>query len=183
MLNGKPLLTRSLDGVFVDTVTIADAQCISGQNLEFLSRPIGIGVRLTLEIGKDFQPYHEIFGDGKYNGATLTDWGSAFVVNDLFMRLGITPSVSDDGAIPSSIVQQLIGKQYLRLAYVTGRKDGGKFKTSYWNEVAGITEGEKSLRERFKRSVARGYPKNYDPSVLAEPVAAEAAAVVDEEAF
>ena len=77
-------------GVYINEVTVADVQDISGTTLPFLERPVDIGIRLYLDIGREFQPELIIAGNFKRDPATneVIGWGGAFVVQEALSRLG-----------------------------------------------------------------------------------------------
>ena len=173
-------------GIYVNEVTIAEAQDVSGSSLPFMAMPVDIGIKLVLEIGRDFQPEMTIAGNFKRDLATgeIIGWGGAFVVQEALSRLGFTGTLDRNNRIPPEIVAGLVGKKFLKLSYVSGLSRTNAKRYSAWNLIGTPEEGAESLVARFKKSLTRGYPKNYRPELLDEPVrAGSAASVVDEVAF
>jgi len=156
------------EGIYVNLVTVIKAEDISGQTLTFLNNPVDIGIKLTIDVGKEFTPEMFIFGNFEYDMLTgdIIGWGSAFVVQEVFKKLGVQGHLTKDNTIPESALAQLVGKQFYRLSYVSGAKDNGQLKYSDWNIIASLVEGAAFLASKFQKSLTRGYPKNYKPQLL-----------------
>ena len=158
-------------GILVNEVTIADVGDVSGETGPFFDRPWDIGVRLFLEVGRDFQPELVSAGEFKRNAkGEVIGWGSAFVVQEALMRLGYSGDLDSANRIPFKVLQSLVGKKFLRLTYVSRLNDKGRVKYTDWNQIGTLEEGPAELVNRFKRSLSRGYPKNYRPEVLEQGV-------------
>ena len=173
-------------GIFVNEVTIADAQDVSGTSLPFMAQPVDIGIKLVLEIGRDFQPEMTIAGNFKRDLETgeVVGWGGAFIVQEALARLGYIGELDKNNRIPPDALADLVGKKFLRLSYVSGIGKTNAKRYSAWNLIGSPDEGAESLVARFKKSLTRGYPKNYRPELLEEPVReGPAASVVDEIVF
>jgi len=157
-------------GVYINESTIADVQDISGMTLPFMDHPVDIGLKLYLEIGRNFQPELVIAGDFKRDPATgeVIGWGGAFVVQEALSRLGYTGTLTPTNELPAGILEPLVGKKILRLSYVSGEKDNGKPRYSDWNQIGTPEDGPDDLLLRWKRSLQRGDPKNYRPQLLEE---------------
>lgn len=155
-------------GLYINLVTIIDAEDISGTTLPFLDRPIEIGVKLTLDIGKEFQPELTIFGEFEkdINSGEVIGWGSAFSIQELLYKLSFQGRLDDNNTIPAEALKSLVGKQFFKLSYVSGIKDNGNLKYSNWNLIASVEEEPESLVKRFQKSVLNGYPKNYRPQLI-----------------
>ena len=156
-------------GVFVNKVAIAEVHDMSGKKPDFLENTPDLWVQLKLDVGQDFQPEFNVFGDFKRDDQTrqIADWGSAFKIKNLFTNLGITGELNDDGSIPEEMLKQLPGKEFFRLQYVSRIKDDGKPGYSDWTDQIEATD-PKRLANAFFKSVDRGYPKNYRPDLLDE---------------
>ncbi len=157
-------------GIFVSEATVAGIEDISGQPLPFRDQPCDIGIKLTLNIGRDFQPALIIAGDFKrdVNTSEVTGWGGAFTVQEALSRLGFNGALDENNHIPPNILPNLVGQKIYRLSYVTGLKDNGKPRYSDWVQIGTLEEGADELVRRFKRSLSKGYPRNYRPTVLEE---------------
>lgn len=156
------------EGVYINLVTIADAEDISNTQPLFLDRPIEIGIKLKLEIGREFQPEMSIFGEFEWDQDTneIIGWGSAFVLQELLYKLGYKGPLNSNNTIPQEALKNLIGKQFFKLSYVSGIKDNGDLKYSNWNIIAATDETPESLANRFHKSVVNGYPRNYRPELV-----------------
>lgn len=153
-------------GIFISLVTIAHVEDISGQDLYFQDSPIDIGLKLYLDIKKDFMPELNIGGYfERDNRNNVTGWGSAFVVQDFLNKLGFKGKLASGNRIPKDILQSLEGKQFYRLSYVCDLRDG-KLKYCDWNIIAAPDETPESLAKRFSKSLLKGYPKNYHGDLI-----------------
>ena len=173
-------------GIFINLVKIVEVEDVSGTTLPFLQDPVDIGIKLKLDIGRDFQP--DLYIAGSFERAQGTDevigWKSGFVVQDALFRLGYTGTLSPNNSIPQHVLPTLVGKQFYRLSYVSRVKNGGKPGYSDWNMIASVDEGPQSLAARFQKSLQKGYPKNYHPELLdRDTVSSEPAAVQEDEVF
>ena len=169
-LSTKSTNTQYGADVFVNKATIIGATDMSADGLSFLQSPVDVAIVLTLDIGKDFNPEMSFFGNYKRDeqNGLIVDWGGAFSIRNLFTACGVDSEINDDGSIPPELLSQLVGKEILRLQYVSGlRQKDDKPKYSDWTQtvLAGNDKPEK-LAKLFEASVAKGYPKNYSPEVL-----------------
>lgn len=157
-------------GIYVNEVTVIGAEDISGVELRF-GNMFDIGIKLTVDVGRDFYPELIIAGNFKHDpdSSEVIGWGGAFVVQEALSRLGYTGNLEKQNNIPEEVLREAIGKRVLRLTYVSGRKENGKPRYSDWNLIATVEEGAQFLVNRFRRSLARGYPKNYRPELLDAP--------------
>ncbi|MBK8945447.1 MAG: hypothetical protein IPM32_09290 [Ignavibacteriae bacterium] len=156
-------------GVYINLVKIIDAEDISNTQPFFLNSPIDIGVKLTLNIGReDFFPELSIFGQFERDTNTneIIGWGNSFCTQELFYKLGFRGHLKDNNEIPNEAIELLKGKKFYKLAYVSGIKDDGNLKYSNWNLIAAEEEDPKTLADRFHKSVNSGYPRNYRPELV-----------------
>lgn len=168
----KPFSTNTYGpGIYINEVTIVNAADISGEVLPFSDQPVDIGIKLTLDIGKDFQPQMIIAGNFKrdFDTGEVIGWGSGFLVQEALARFGFKGSLDAGNRIPAHILESLPGQKFFRLSYVSGVREGGKFRYTDWNQIASLEEGADSLSARFKRSLSKGYPRNYHPDLLDMP--------------
>lgn len=158
--------------VIIVKVRVADIEDNTLVGLPFLERSPDVLLSVKCDIGKDFTPTMNFWGNYSKDSTTgaITGWGSAIVVNNFLWRVGVEGKVGDDGKIPQEILDQCRGKEFWRLSYVSGtKKDGEKVKYQEWNEIGSLEEGPENLLERFRYSLTKGYPKNYR-SDLAEKI-------------
>ena len=153
-------------GVFINHVTIREAYDLSGEKPSFLTNTPDLWIQLKLDVGRDFFPEMNFFGDFKRDDSRqISDWGSAFKVRNLFTSLGITGQLTPEGKFPSAMVEALPGKSFYRLQYVSRERDDGKLGYSDWSDDI-ETENPENLAKKFFKSVERGYPKNYHPELV-----------------
>lgn len=155
-------------GVYINLVTITDVEDVSNTILPFINNTVDIGVKLTLDIGREFQPELTIFGNFERDTETnkVIGWGSAFCVQELLFKLCYKGQLNPDNSIPKEALQSLIGKQFFKLAYVSGIKESGQLKYTNWNLIAADDEYPEYLAKRFQKSILSGYPKNYKPELI-----------------
>lgn len=154
-------------GIFINEAVIVSIADVSGTTPHPLTSSVDIGVRLTLEVGKDFRPEMLIAGSFKRNeSGEVLGWGSAFPIQELFSKLGYNGTLNPDNSIPDEALETMLGKRFLRLSYVSGEKINGKPHYSDWNIIATPEEGADTLAKRFHASLEKGYPRNYRPEVL-----------------
>jgi hypothetical protein len=155
-------------GVYVNEATIVSVEDVSGTTPSFMSRPVDIGLKLTVEIGRGFQPQMLIAGNFRRDIKTgeVVAWGSAIVVQDALCRLGFTGALDPGNKVPAKALQGLVGVTFLRLSYVSGTKNTGKPRYSDWTTIGSLSDGSEDLIARWTHSRSRGYPRNYRPDVL-----------------
>lgn len=155
-------------GIYINSVTILNAQDISGQQLPYMDQPVDIGIKLTLDIGKDWNPEMVIAGSFKrdWESNEVLGWGTAWPVQEALARLGYDGSLDEGNSIPANVIEDIVGKKFLKLSYVSGIRDGGKPRYSDWHIIGTPEDGADNLAARFRRQVAKGYPKNYRPELL-----------------
>jgi hypothetical protein len=154
-------------GVFINKVTIAGVENLSGKCPDFLRSAPDVWLKLTLDVGRSFQPTMDFFGEFKRDDQTreIIDWGSAFKVKNLLANLGIEGNLGEDGSLPKAMIEQLVGKEFYRLQYVSKLKENGKLQYSDWTDAV-ETENPERLAKAFLKSVERGYPRNYSPDLV-----------------
>jgi hypothetical protein len=163
------------NGIVIQVVSIITAEDVSNTTPPFLTTPCDLGVKLTLDIGRDFQPEFTITGGVKRetvdgHEGVITGWGGAFKVRDFFSNLGIGGDlIADDDkyptiySIPTTMLEEAKGKQFKRLSYISGVRPSGKTRWADWTEIASINESDEAFVKRFEKGVAKGFPSNYKP--------------------
>ena len=145
-------------GVYINEATIVSVEDVSGTTPAFMSRAVDIGLKLTLEVGRDFQPQMLIAGNFRRDIKTseVVAWGSACVVQDALLRFGYTGPLDPGNKIPAKALQDLVGVSFLRLSYVSGTKQTGKARYSDWTTIGSITDGAEDFLARWKHSRSGG---------------------------
>jgi hypothetical protein len=163
-------LSSPNEGIIISRTRIVNAKDISHQALPFTKgRAVDVGVELTLDIGKSFNPTLTIYGDFEKDASgTVVKWGSAFKVHDLLMALcpEYVADLKENYRISPDALTALMGKEFLRLTYVIGVRDDGKIRYSDWTTIGTVEAGEEALKKRWTRSIKSGYPSNFHPEVL-----------------
>lgn len=168
-----------MPGVYINQAKIVGAIDISGQPT-YQDNPESVrdlAVELEFDIGKEWTKKVIIKGNLKINPRSpkvIDDWGSAFVVKDLFIKTGCFDNLNKEEQreklkifsmkeIPVDFLVKLIGLNLFTLDYVKGISEEGKLKYATWNIV---DTDEDRLANSFKASVNKGYPNNYKPELL-----------------
>ena len=158
----------SSSNVIVQKVKIADFNVTYGQKREWQQYSDDIGIDLVLDVGQDFQPTMYIGGSFKLDemNDTIVGWGRAFKVKMFFDAIGMPiklakgSSVSEN-RLPENAKELIIGKDFLRLSYVsTKKKADGSNRWKDWQDTAKIGQ-EENLKAQFNKSVTDGYVKDF----------------------
>ena len=150
-------------GVFVSEATIKNIVVKYDVQEKWQKRPDDIAVFLTLDVGQNFDYDMRIGGFFNRNDdGSVKNWGAALKVKILLDALNIKGSLTKDWQLPDEIVEEMMGKKFLRLSYVSGTKDNGKARWFDWNEVGRLGQ-EDRLKERFMKAVNDGWVKNFRP--------------------
>ena len=150
-------------GVFVSEATIKNIVVKYDVQEEWQKRPDDIALFLTLDVGQNFDYDMRIGGFFNRNeDGSVKNWGAALKVKILLDALNIKGSLTDDWQLPDETVEEMMGKKFLRLSYVSGTKDNGKARWFDWNEVGRLGQ-EDRLKERFMKAVNDGWVKNFRP--------------------
>lgn len=164
---------KKSDGIFVDTVKIVDAEINYRVMEKWQKMPDDISLKLTLDIGKDFQPEMYIggqFREDKVSGNVIS-WGTATKVKILLDNIGLgvacdknAPAASQK--LPDDIKDRMIGKEFLRLMYRSTRtKQDGNYRIKEWQETGMVGPGNaQKLRNKFSEAVSNSWVKDYNPN-------------------
>jgi hypothetical protein len=164
--------TKVGEGVYVQKATIREARCEKNcamiEGSQYLD---DIGLRLKLDIGKDWLKDFYTGGNFKREGAD-TSWGSAFKVKLVLDSLGIQGKLDGEMVIPQSVTDQLIGREIFVLQYVARLKADGKPGYNDYNIVVAQRDRETEesainrLYDRFMNDLEKGFMKKYRPELL-----------------
>jgi len=150
-------------GIFVSEATIKNIVVKYDIKEEWQKRSDDIIVFLTLDVGQNFDYEMRIGGYFNRNDdGSVKNWGAALKVKILLDALNIKGSLTEDWQLPDEIVEEMIGRKFLRLSYISGTKENGKPRWFDWNEVGGVGQ-EDRLKERFMKAVRDGWVKNFRP--------------------
>ena len=163
------MVEKYMQGVFVNDVKIVSVEpCYDGKVWQKQYKD-DLGVDVTLDIGRDFQPVMYIGGSFKKNDfGDVEGLGSAVKVKFFFNELGINVDDAElmSKALSDDVVSQCTGKTFQRLSYVTKRKDNGKLQYSDFQNILGEGKPKSELIDKFKESVANGWIKSYKPELM-----------------
>ena len=150
-------------GVFVSEATIKNIVVKYDVQEEWQKRPDDIALFLTLDVGQNFDYDMRIGGFFNRNeDGSVKNWGAALKVKILLDALNIKGSLTEDWQLSDEVLEEMMGKKFLRLSYVSGTKDNGKPRWFDWNEVGRLGQ-EDRLKERFMKAVNDGWVKNFRP--------------------
>ena len=160
------------------TVKIADINVTYGEKRDWQKYSDDIGVDLTLDIGKDFQPTMYIGGSFKLDDINdqIIGWGRAYKVKMLFDAIGLPIQLAKGTAVvenrlPEGAEKHIIGREFERLSYLSNKtKEDGSNRWRDWQDVAKPGDGAK-LKENFLSAVDNGYVKDF-LSPNSEPIEA-----------
>ena len=150
-------------GIFVSEATIKNIIVKYDVQEKWQKRPDDIAVFLTLDVGQNFDYEMRIGGYFNRNeDGSVKNWGAALKVKILLDALSVEGKLTDDWQLPDETVEEMMGKKFLRLSYVSGTKENGKPRWFDWNEVGRLGQ-EDRLKERFMKAVNDGWVKNFRP--------------------
>ncbi len=164
---------KKSDGIFVDTVKIVDAEINYRVMEKWQKMPDDISLKLTLDIGKDFQPEMYIggqFREDKVSGNVIS-WGTATKVKILLDNIGLGVACDKNAPagsqkLPDDIKDRMIGQEFLRLMYRSTRtKQDGNYRIKEWQETGMVGPGNaQKLRNKFAEAVSNSWVKDYNPN-------------------
>ena len=159
---------------FTETVTIVKAKVHYNETQKWRKFPDDVGLTLTLDIGKDFQPEWYLGGSYKKDPVqgTITGWSTVWSGVGMIFRSVGTPIKCPEGQtvtsalFPEQLISNLEGKQICRLKYKSANrtdKNGNPKWVEFNNtEKAGNDE---ALMAKFAEDIKAGWVKDFlDPS-------------------
>ena len=155
--------------ILTQTVKIAAINVTYGEKRDLQKYSDDIGIDLTLDIGKEFQPTMYIGGSFKVDdlNGTIIGWGRAYKVKMFFDAIGLpiklaTGSAVVENRLPEGAETHIVGKEFERLSYLsTKMKQDGTNRWRDWQDVAKPGQGD-YLKEQFNKSVTDGYVKDFN---------------------
>lgn len=163
-LGGSSMAPKKSNGVFVSKSKVSAVKVFYDEQQKWQTRPDSIGVEMTLDIGKDFEPTFYVGGAFKLDEfGDKVGIGTVKKVDILLESLGIDASLTEDNKIPEDVVNDIVGREFVRLSYVSGVKDNGKSKWSDWQETRPVGTDFNDFTDAFLNAVNQGWVKNYKP--------------------
>jgi hypothetical protein len=172
--------TAFRDNAFCDSIEISAARDVSG-----IQNPWGKVPDLALELeypGKDGNPFKTTLG-GEFKrdaNGTIVGFGGAFPIEVLLSKSTLFATMKEQekkdflqiielGKLPKKFLDFLVGKTLHKVSYVKGYKEDDPSKLAYssFNQLGWTKE---QVIKAFNDGVAKGYPKNYDPTAKAGAV-------------
>ena len=160
--------------VIVQLVTIDDFTVTYGEKRDWQTYSDDIGIDLELEIGQNFKPVMYIGGSFALDelNNTITGWGRAYKVKMLFDAIELPirlakGTVVDDNKLPDDAKDHIVGKQFLRLSYLSTKvKADGTHRWKDWQDTDKVGH-EQALKDAFALAVSKQYVKDFlDPDSI-----------------
>lgn len=131
---------------------------------------VGFDTGITKSDGSTFIRKKTWAGDWKKDkDGVVEGWGKLYGLGLFFKTLGISVDVTDNGRINPKQLLPLKGMKVWRVEYAsnTYEKDG-ETKVGYnvFNTFFPEDTPTEKIKEVWEKSLAKGYPNNYDPSLL-----------------
>jgi hypothetical protein len=138
-------------------------------------------VTMTLNIGAPFTPTFRVEGKFAYDAAgEVSGIGSAFKVQALFEKLGISGTLNSTDPIPTEMLADLIGKTIWRLRYA--KKVNPTTDKIVYEDYQLIQNGEwDGGEEAVLKAFNKRPPSNYHPEIVDRPAQAATTAPVTSE--
>lgn len=166
---------------YINRETVARVEDHSGEHADWMNQDWDapdLRVELFYDIGKDdWMPSIEVMGSFETDReGRITGWGKAFLVGELFDKLGISFELNEDGTMPRYVFEEAPGTDFFMLRYVAGEKSDGSLEYYTYNRIektpersddfADEEDAKDALEDQFLYGVQEGYVDNYMPSIL-----------------
>jgi hypothetical protein len=157
-----------MSGVFVNECTIVSVKPVYGgkewQNEKYKD---DVGLDITIDIGKSFQPVFYVGGRLKRDEfGEVKDLGTVRRIATFFDAIDVDAKLTDEHKIEEDVLPDCVGQMFNRLSYVSGTKQDGKVRYSDFQEVVSANTPSITLIETFKKHVNNGWLKNYKPELM-----------------
>lgn len=177
---------------------IENVEDISGTNPynpEYQPFEVGVTVSILMQsTNSEWTEQVHYGGELGWNvDGTLKDWGrTGWTVSRLFLDFGIRfghdniPELENNGrlgVLPKIALTYLQGRKALLLKYVTQPNPNkiDRYWYNTWNKIVPLTDAsekeleikQKEMEAAFLESVKKGFPRNYCPDCITEPIVDE----------
>ena len=161
---------KYMSGVFVNNVSVVSVKPIYGgtewQNEKYKD---DVGLEIVIEIGQSFQPTFYVGGRLKKDDfGEPVGLGSVRRVAEFFNAINVDVLMDDTGKLEEKNLESCVGKEFLRLSYVSGKKENNKLKYTDVQNVASANSEKRDLVDTFKEHINNGWVKNYKPELMEE---------------
>lgn len=164
---GTDTAPKQRTNVSIDNATILKANVVYNKAQKWQKKPDDVGLEMTLDIGKSFEP--EFYVGGWFKADTVSGntvgWGTAYKVKIFLESIGLTGARIDKTKpvehqrFPENTAEMLLGKTFTRLSYKTNKeKDSGGHFWRDWQQVAPQNHFEE-LRTSFNEAISHTDPK------------------------
>ena len=169
---GTDTAPKQRTNIGIDNARIVTANVVYNKAQKWQKKPDDIGIEMTLDIGKDFQPEYYIGGWFKADpvSGNAAGWGSAYKVKILLEAIGLRGARLDYDKstelqrFPEDLATHLVGKTFTRLSYKTTKeKDSGGHFWRDWQQVAPENNFEE-LRNAFMEALSHRDPASNEPA-------------------
>ena len=157
-----------MSGGWVNNVTVVSVVPVYGgtewQNEQYKD---DVGVNVVIEIGQDFQPTFYVGGRLKKDDfGEIVGLGSVRRVAEFFNAIDVDVNMDDSMKLDETNLESCVGKEFMRLSYVSGKRDNGKLKYTDFQTVASAKSEKRDLVSIFKDHINKAWIKNYRPEVM-----------------
>jgi hypothetical protein len=161
---------KFMPGVFINDVTIVDIEVIyGGTEWQKEKYKDDVGINVTIDIGRDFQP--KFYTGGRFKkdefGEKVGE-GTLRRLDIFFDAIDVDAKVDDEDKIPEDVLPDCRGRVFKRLSYVKGTKKNGKPSYADFQTVAAPESQNGELVAEFKLNLEKGWIKNYKPELMEE---------------
>jgi len=169
-----------IKGAVASTAKIASVKDLSGTEHPRLKKTYELYLVCNIEVGRDFQPEFEVFGDFKRNAqGEIEKAGSAFKVGEFFANArkagekgakGLELVVDSNDRIPKDLLDALVGRSFSYVRYVKGQKPNGKPRWVNW-DLTGEPGKDQETLNYFQEKVRKDkyLRENWTPDVIKDP--------------
>jgi|10_taG_2_1085330.scaffolds.fasta_scaffold02207_14 hypothetical protein len=155
---------KKTQGVYVGKAIITSIIPHYNTQQKWQRKPDDIGLEMTLDIGRDFEPTFYVGGAFKRDEfGDIVNMGTVKKVDILLDSLGVDTSLTKDNKVPEDVLNDCIGREFLRLSYVSGERDDGRAKWSDWQETRRSGIDYNDFTKDFMTAVDNQWVRNFKP--------------------
>ena len=161
---------KFMPGVFINDVTIVDIEVIyGGTEWQKEKYKDDVGINVTIDIGRDFQP--KFYTGGRFKkdefGEKVGE-GTLRRLDIFFDAIDVDAKFDDEDKIPEDVLPDCRCRVFKRLSYVKVTKKNGKPSYADFQTVAAPESQNGELVAEFKLNIEKGWIKNYKPELMEE---------------
>jgi len=171
---------RKRTNFFTETVKIVSAEAHYCQKQKWQKFQDDLGLTLTLDIGKSFEPEWYLGGNYKKNETSgeIVGWSTVWSgIGMLFRAVGMPidcpkGDTPQSAVFPQNLLDSLTGKEFVRLKYRSSTRTD-KNGNPKWVEYSNTDKlgCERELSDKFRRDIKDGWVKDFlDPENDSHPL-------------